>query len=88
MDRPLLPSPDMAPPSVSHLSVAQKTELWADLVNSCEAVMLANLKSQYASDEQVRAAYRDWYRRKMEDHDRHQVAFLENLSRRESRHGN
>jgi hypothetical protein len=87
MDNQLIPPPDLAPPSVKHLPLAKRIELWANLVDSCEAFLLAGLRSRIGAEGDLQAAYRDWYARSMEEHDRAQIQFLENLSRREAGSG-
>jgi hypothetical protein len=37
MTHQLIPPPDLAPPSVKHLPLAKRIELWANLVDSCDA---------------------------------------------------
>jgi hypothetical protein len=87
MKHQLIPPPDLAPPSVKHLPFAKRIELWADLVDSSEAFLLAGLRSRIGPDGDLQAAYRDWYARYLEDRRRAQIQFLENLSRREAAHG-
>ena len=84
----LIPPPDRASPSVKHLPFAKRIELWAELVDSCEAMLLAGLRSRIGPEGDLHAAYRDWYTRQMRNHDKAQVEFLENLSRRERSSGN
>jgi hypothetical protein len=83
MDNQLIPPPGLAAPSVKHLPFPKRIELWADLVDSCEALLLAGLRSRIGPAGDLQAAYRDWYSRHMEDHEKAQIQFLENLSRRE-----
>jgi hypothetical protein len=88
MGNQLIPPPELAPPSVKHLPFAKRIELWANLVDGCEAFLLAGLRSRIGPSGDLRAAYREWYARRMEEHDRAQIQFLENLSRRERGGGN
>jgi hypothetical protein len=88
MSNQLIPPPELAPPSVKHLPMEKRIELWADLVKTGEAFLLAGLRRRIGSEGDLQAAYRDWYARRMEDHDKKQIAFLENLSRREAVRGN
>lgn len=57
------------------------------LVDESEALLLAGLRARICPDDDLQAAYRQWYARHMEDHDRGLIAMLENLSRREIPHG-
>jgi hypothetical protein len=79
----LIPPPDLAPPSVKHLPLAKRIELWGKLVDDCESLLLSGLHSRIGPDGDLQAAYRDWYARSMELHEQAQIQFLENLSRRE-----
>ena len=87
MNNQLIPPPDLAPPSVKHLPLAKRIELWADLVDTSEAFLLAGLRGRIGPEGDLQAAYREWYARRMEDHERAQIRFLENLSRREAASG-
>ena len=88
MENQLIPPPELAPPSVKHLPLEKRFELWANLVDGCEAFLLAGLRSRVGPEGDLQAAYRDWYARCMENHERVQIRFLENLSRREASGGN
>jgi hypothetical protein len=87
MGNQLIPPPDLAPPSVKHLPLEKRIELWAELVDACEAFLMAGLRAKLGPDGDVKAAYRQWYARHMEEHGRRQIGLLENISRREARHG-
>jgi hypothetical protein len=82
MPNQLIPPPDLAPPSVKHLPLAKRIELWGELVDESEALVLAGLRAKIGPDGDLQAAYRDWYARRMEEHDRALYAMLANLSRR------
>jgi hypothetical protein len=88
MQNQLIPPPELAPPSVKHLPFSKRIELWAQLVDGCEAFLLAGLRSRIGPHGGLEAAYRDWYARQMDDHERAKIQFLENLSRREAASGN
>jgi hypothetical protein len=87
MEPQLIPPPNLAPPSVKHLALAKRIELWANLLDGCEAFLLAGLRSRIGPDGDLQAAFRDWYSRQMEEHERVQIQFLENLSQREAAYG-
>jgi hypothetical protein len=87
MRNQLIPPPDLAPPSIKHLPLEKRIELWAELVDENEALVLAGLRAKIGPDGDLQAAYREWYARHMEEHDRMQTAFAENLSHREARNG-
>jgi hypothetical protein len=87
MPNQLIPPPEIAACSVKHLPLAKRIELWSDLVNENEALLLAGLRAKVGAAGELPAAYRQWLSRQLVDHDRKQVALLENLSRREARNG-
>ena len=65
----------------------RRIELWAELVDEGEALLLSALRSKIGPDGDLNAAYREWYSRHMLEHDRMQAMLAENLSRREARDG-
>ena len=84
MTNHLIPPPELSPPSLTHLPLEKRIEIWAELVDESEALLLAGLRAKIGPDGDLHAAYRQWYARQMEDHDRRLVEMLENLSRREA----
>ena len=76
----LIPPPNLAPPSVRHLPIDKQIELWAGLADESEPLSLAGLPEKIGPDGDLNTAYRDWYARHMDDHERTQTTFLENLS--------
>jgi hypothetical protein len=87
MQNQLIPPPELAAPSVKQLPPEKRFELWANLVDGCEAFMLSELRRRIGPTGDLRAAYREWYARAMDDHESAQIQFLENLSRREAAGG-
>ena len=84
MKHELVPPADLAPPSISHLPLSQRIELWAQLVDESEALLIAGLKAKVGEGGDWHEAYRQWYARHMEEHDRMQIQFAKNLTRREA----
>ena len=80
----LIPPPDQAPPSVKHLPFEKRIQLWRDLVDSCEALLLAGLRSRIGPDGDLKEACRQWSQRYSDEKEKRQIQFLENLSRREA----
>ena len=78
---------ELAPPSVKHLSLEKRIELWAELVDESDALVRAGLRAKIGPEGDLEAAYRAWYARHMEEHERALYAFAENLTRREAAHG-
>jgi hypothetical protein len=67
----LIPPPELAPPSVKHLPLAKRIEIWAELVDESEALVRAGLRAKIGPDGDLEAAYRSWYARQMEDTSAH-----------------
>ena len=84
MQNQLIPPPELAPPSVKHLPLEKRIALWAELVDENEALLLAGLRAKIGPAGDLQAAYRQWYARHIEDHDRMLTAFYENLTKREA----
>lgn len=85
MKNQLIPPPDLAPPGVAGLSAEQRIELWLQLIDASEQFLLAGLLQQVGDAGNVREAYRAWYARRMEEHDRTTAHMLAELRRREGR---
>lgn len=87
MSHQLIPPPEHAPPSVKHLPLAKRIDLWLELVNESEALLLSGLRAKIGPEGDLKLAYREWYTRHMADHDRMLAAFAANLNDRGARHG-
>jgi len=87
MKNQLIPPPDLAPPSVRHLPLGRRIQLWGDLLDRCDAFLLASLRDRIGPEGDLQAVYRQCYARYQQDHERAQIQFLENLSRREAARG-
>jgi hypothetical protein len=87
MRNQLIPPPELAPPSVKHLSLAKRIELWSELIDENEALLRAGLRARIGPGGDLKAAYREWFGRHLADRDRMQIALAENLSRREAQDG-
>ena len=78
-------SPDeSSPPSIKHLPFAQRIQLWAELADESEAFLIAGLKAKVGEGGDWEDAYRQWYARRMEEHERTLVRLAENLTPREA----
>lgn len=65
----------------------QNIALWADLMDACEAFLLAGLRRKIGPDGDLNAAHREWYARQMEEHDRMIIHLMEAFARRSPDHG-
>ncbi len=80
----LIPPPELAPPSVKHLPLAKRIEIWAQLVDENDALVRAGLRATIGPEGDFEAAYRAWYARRMEEHERDLYARAERLNRLEA----
>lgn len=78
--------PDLSPPVPERLSPEQRIALWADLMNACHSLLLGGLRREVGPTGDVEAAFRQWYRTRMEEHDRALRHLLEEFDRRENHH--
>jgi hypothetical protein len=85
MQNQLIPPPELTPFSVKHLSPSKRIELWLELIEENEALLLAGWRARFGSD--LQRAYREWQRRHLADRDQMQAAFAKNLTRREAENG-
>jgi hypothetical protein len=83
----LIPTPEFASPSVKHLPLEKRIELWAQLVDESDALVLAGLRARIGPHGDLQAAYRDWYARQMLEHEQALYAFADNMTRREAGNG-
>jgi hypothetical protein len=83
----LIPSPEMAPPSIKHLPLEKRIQLWTELVDEGDALVKSGLRAKIGPNGDLQAAYREWYTRHMEEHDQYLIRLLENLTRRERGYG-
>lgn len=84
MKNQLIPPPELAPPSIRHLPMEKRIACWAKMVDESEAFVLAGLRHRIGHDGNLNEAYRKWYARRMDEHDRTMSHFLSELRRREA----
>jgi hypothetical protein len=87
MSYELIPPPDLAPPSVKHLPIEKRFELWFELLDESEALLISGLKAKVGPHGDWKAAYREWFERRLADHDLMLTRFAANLTHREAGHG-
>ncbi|HEY2882714.1 MAG TPA: hypothetical protein VGJ15_09780 [Pirellulales bacterium] len=83
MKNQLIPPPELAPPSIRHLPMEKRIELWAELVDESEQFLLAGLERKLAPGESLSDAYRKWCEARMDEHDRTMAHLILELRRRE-----
>ncbi len=80
-------SGDRKPPVPAGVPSAECVELWFDLVDATDEILLANLRSSGRTPEEVLDAYRECYARWVEEHDRKVRNMMIGFGRSEARHG-
>jgi hypothetical protein len=80
MADPLLPSAEQAPSLPADATPKQRIEAWLDLLNTGHKLVLAGLRREVGPDGDVETAYRQWYARQMEEHDRKLARMLQRLN--------
>lgn len=78
----LIPPPELAPPSLAGLTPAQRVEVWRDMMDTGEQMLVAGIRLRLGPSADVRQEYRNWYSQKMDEHDRTLYHMLEELDHR------
>jgi hypothetical protein len=78
----LIAASDLAPPPADELTFEQRIGLWLDLMQTCEAFLLAGLSREVGPRGDVNAAHRQWYAERMKEHDQTMERMVEELDRR------
>lgn len=60
----LIPSRDLAPPSIRRLSPEDKIRLWAQIVDEGDRMLLSGFRDKHGSDELARQAFLAWLDRR------------------------
>jgi hypothetical protein len=64
--------------------MAKRIEMWAQMMDEAEQFLMAGFRSRVGATGDCVQAYRQWYDRRMEDHDRTMQHFVTELRRREA----
>ncbi len=83
----LIPPPELAPSIPPGTTASRCIELWAEWLDTCEEFLLAGLRRQIGPDGDLQAAYRQWYREHMLDHDRAMNRLVDEFNRRSQPRG-
>jgi hypothetical protein len=86
MKNQLIPPPELAPPSVKHLTSAQKVKLWAQMVDEGDRIVVSNLRQKLGPAADIEAASLEWLERRNADHDRAIKRMISEMRRRERFH--
>jgi hypothetical protein len=82
----LITPPELAPPSVKHLPTRKKVQMWAQMVDEGDQILLASLKQRHGSMESARAAALEWLERRNADHEQAVARMIGEMRRRERLH--
>jgi uncharacterized protein YeaO (DUF488 family) len=82
----LIPPPGQEPLLPPGLTKTQRIALWADLVDATEELVKAGLRHKLGPDGDVDKAFKEWYDREMQEHDRTVAHMLEELRQRSREH--
>jgi hypothetical protein len=82
----VIPLPELAPPSVKHLPTGKKVQMWAQMVDEGDQILLASLKQRHGSLDSARAAAIKWLERRNADHERAVARMIREMRRREREH--
>lgn len=77
----LIPPPELAPAPRHSATPQERVRMWCDLMNTCEHLHLAGLRQKVGPAGDVQLAYRQWYDRQMEHHDREMLDILQRFAR-------
>ena len=81
MTSPATPPLDLAPSVPDGATPEQCVAMWLDLLDACDQFLLAGLRREIGPEGDLPAAYRRWYARQMEDHDRMMLRLMEGFAR-------
>lgn len=60
----LIPAPEFAPPSIAHLSPADRILLWARMVDEGDRFIYDGFRRRYATEAEVQQAVAEWLERR------------------------
>jgi len=67
MKNQLIPPPELAPPGIGHLSVKERIELWARMVDEGDQLVMAALRRELGPDADLTAAFTAWLDRRADE---------------------
>jgi hypothetical protein len=86
MKNQLIPPPELAPPGIGHLSVAERITLWAQMVDEGDELVLAALRRELGPDADLTAAFKQWLDRRSDEKIR-ELRMVAESRRRERENG-
>ena len=83
----LIPPPEMDLEPRKLLTHGESIALWAAYMDVAHEMLMAGLRHKVGPDGDVKAAYREWYAREMEEHDQMWRQMAANLAKAKENHG-
>jgi hypothetical protein len=68
------------------LSIPQRIALWADLVDATEELVRIGLRNKLGPTADVDKAFREWYEKECEEHDRVVIHMMQEIRRKQKKH--
>jgi hypothetical protein len=79
--------PDLMPSIPDNTTPEQRIAIWLELLDANEQFLLAGLRRETGPDGDLKAAYRKWHKKQMDEHDKMMFHLMEELSKREGKNG-
>jgi hypothetical protein len=80
-ENPAAPA-DLAPTLLQDATPGQCVRAWIDVMRTCDQFLLAGLRQEIGPEGDLGAAYRQWYEKEMEEHDKMLLHMMEEFQRR------
>lgn len=78
---------NLSPPAPNQLTPGERVRVWQDLLETSEEFLLAGFRRTAKSEAEVLEMYRDWYAKRMLEHDQKLIQMLMRLERSRKSHG-
>ena len=83
----LIPAPELAPPSIAHLSPAERASLWAQMVDEGDRLLFEGFVRRCGDERSAREAMLEWLDRRDADSTAAKIRMLRGRSSAERPHG-
>lgn len=83
----LIPSAELAPPSIAHLSPRDRARLWAQMVDEGDCLVFNGFLHRHGDEAAARRAFADWLARRDADSTAAKVRMLKARRSTERAHG-
>jgi hypothetical protein len=76
----LIPPPELTPLESHDVPDEQRLEQWRAVMYMAEQFLLAGMRERIGEEGDLMQAYREWYDRQMQEHDKVQIRALERVA--------